>query len=455
MSELWPVKKLGDFSNIRYGYTEKASSEPIGPRFLRITDIKNGGVNWDEVPYCRITDEDFSKYQLEKGDIVFARTGATTGKSFLITESPDSVFASYLIRVQITDSAILPEFVYLYFQSASYWDMVNAGISGSAQGGFNASKLSELTIPIPPIEEQQRIVSILDEALKNSKSMLDECRKKLLNSVELFRSLLRSIFDQSQGNVSWNSNGIQFPKLEVFQPLNEQLPSSTRGRKETERTIEGNLSLSVGLPSIIPRKGWSWSKLTNLARLESGHTPSRRFPEYWGVGVPWIGIKDARNNYGKIIINTLEQTNELGLANSAARLLPKGTVCLSRTASVGYVVVMGTEMATSQDFVNWVCTPELDPHFLKFLLMAERDGFTNYSSGSVHQTIYFPEVKAFHICHPDVDTQRRIAEYLNGACLQFESLQELYKKEIEVMEQLGLSILEDAFNGKLTGGIAT
>ena len=133
MSELWPVKKLGDFSNIRYGYTEKASSEPIGPRFLRITDIKNGGVNWDEVPYCRITDEDFSKYQLEKGDIVFARTGATTGKSFLITESPDSVFASYLIRVQITDSAILPEFVYLYFQSASYWDMVNAGISGSAQ----------------------------------------------------------------------------------------------------------------------------------------------------------------------------------------------------------------------------------------------------------------------------------------------------------------------------------
>ncbi|MDC0502357.1 restriction endonuclease subunit S [Euryarchaeota archaeon] len=223
MSEQWPLKKLGDFSNIRYGYTEKASLEPIGPRFLRITDIKNGGVNWDEVPYCRITDEKFSKYQLKKGDIVFARTGATTGKSFLITESPDSVFASYLIRVQITDSAILPEYVYLYFQSASYWDMVNAGISGSAQGGFNASKLSDLKIPIPPLEVQLQIVSILSEALENISSATSNVVTKMNSGNEIFQSALNKYyckkeyyFEKQLGDVCKLRNGRAYKKKELL-----------------------------------------------------------------------------------------------------------------------------------------------------------------------------------------------------------------------------------------------
>jgi type I restriction enzyme S subunit len=96
--------------------------------------------------------------------------------------------------------------------------------------------------------------------------------------------------------------------------------------------------------------------LTVLARLESGHTPSRKHPEYWGGNIPWIGIQDARANDGQVIEDTEEKTNELGIENSSARVLPEKTVCLSRTASVGYVVIMGRPMATSQDFVNWVCS---------------------------------------------------------------------------------------------------
>ena len=221
MSTPWPVKKLGEFSKIRYGYTEKSSSKPIGPRFLRITDIKNGGVNWDDVPYCRITDEDFSKYQLEKGDIVFARTGATTGKSFLVTEAPDAVFASYLIRVQITDATILPDFVYFYFQTASYWEMVNAGISGSAQGGFNASKLSELTIPIPPIKEQQRIISILKHAFETI-SISQKISKSELNVLMNYSNLRLILLNPPilQGNLLGDvcklRNGRAYKKTELL-----------------------------------------------------------------------------------------------------------------------------------------------------------------------------------------------------------------------------------------------
>src|SRR4029079_19297053 len=101
--------------------------------------------------------------------------------------------------------------------------------------------------------------------------------------------------------------------------------------------------------------------------------------------------------------NTDDATSDLGIANPSARLLPANTVCLSRTASVGYVVVMGRPMATSQDFVNWMCFEALDPNFLMDVFLSSGDDLLRFASGSVHQTIYFPEAKAFHICHPPLD----------------------------------------------------
>ncbi|QQR75346.1 MAG: restriction endonuclease subunit S [Holophagales bacterium] len=191
--------------------------------------------------------------------------------------------------------------------------------------------------------------------------------------------------------------------------------TATGGRTATTRHIPPKLALAVGMPATPAPKGWKWSALTDLARLESGHTPSRNHPEYWGGSIPWLGIRDARAHDGRRIDETEETINKLGIENSSARLLPAGTVCLSRTASVGYVVVMGRPMATSQDFVNWVCSKDLDPGFLKYLLIAEGDGLLRFASGSVHQTIYFPEVKAFHICHPPRPEQQRIVALLDEA----------------------------------------
>lgn len=190
------------------------------------------------------------------------------------------------------------------------------------------------------------------------------------------------------------------------------LETKTGGRAATTGVVPGDVALSVGNPGTHLPLGWSWRLLTDVARLESGHTPSRRHPEYWGGDVPWIGIRDATGNHGNVIYTTNQYTNELGLRNSSARLLPAGTVCLSRTASVGYVVVMGVPMATSQDFVNWVCGPELDHRFLKYILLAERTAFMRFASGTTHQTIYFPEVKAFHVALPPLTVQRRISDLL-------------------------------------------
>jgi type I restriction enzyme, S subunit len=163
----------------------EAGSEPVGPRFLRITDIQDDDeVDWNTVPWCEAPTA--SGNELAVGDIVFARTGATTGKSYLIRECPDrAVFASYLIRVRLGDRAV-PEYVAHYFRSAGYWRQITASTRGVAQPGVNATSLRQLTVPLPPIEEQRRIAAILDRA--------DELRTKRRAALAHLDSLTQSIF---------------------------------------------------------------------------------------------------------------------------------------------------------------------------------------------------------------------------------------------------------------------
>ncbi len=194
--EGWTEQRLGDLSRINYGYTESASDEKVGPHFLRITDIQENGVEWDSVPYCRIDAKAIPKYRLIDGDIVFARTGASTGKSYLVTNPPESVFASYLIRLQLSRKELLPQFLNLYFQSPLYWSAVRAGVSGSAQGGFNASKLGELLIPYPKSsEEQLSVVAHLNELAEETQSLTRLYERKLAALEELKKSLLQQAFN--------------------------------------------------------------------------------------------------------------------------------------------------------------------------------------------------------------------------------------------------------------------
>ncbi len=225
--------------------------------------------------------------------------------------------------------------------------------------------------------------------------------------------------------------------------------TATGGRNATTRHILPKTALAVGMPSTPAPEGWRWSPLTSLARLELGHTPSRNHPEYWGGDIPWIGIQDAKAHHGRRIYDTAQKVNELGIANSSARVLPENTVCLSRTASVGYVVVTGRPMATSQDFVNWVCSEHLDHDFLKYLFIAEDEDLLRFSSGAVHPTIYFPEVKAFHICHPPIAEQRRIVATLNALRIEAEHLRSIHQRKLDALDELEESFLHQAFTGQL------
>ncbi|SDG73101.1 type I restriction enzyme, S subunit [Pseudomonas benzenivorans] len=222
--------------------------------------------------------------------------------------------------------------------------------------------------------------------------------------------------------------------------------TATGGRGASARHIPPKLALAVGLPSCTPPTGWQWRALGDMARLESGHTPSRRHPEYWGGAVPWISIRDAKAHHGRTIDDTAEKTNELGIKNSSARLLPARTVCLSRTASVGYVVVTAQPMATSQDFVNWICGEELEPEFLQYLFLAEGADLLRFASGAVHQTIYFPEAKAFHACVPSRAEQQRIVAILDEAFDGIAKARANAEKNLQNARALFASHLQSVFN---------
>lgn len=162
--EEWEVVRLGEVDkSIDYGHTAAATNEEVGPKFLRITDIQDNKVNWDLVPFCEISKSLIEKYQLRDYDIVFSRTGATTGKSYLIKNPPYSIFASYLIRVRLDSKVINPKFIEFFFYSYYYWKQILSNLSGSAQEGFNASKLKNLFIPHPPLPEQQKIAEVLSQ----------------------------------------------------------------------------------------------------------------------------------------------------------------------------------------------------------------------------------------------------------------------------------------------------
>ncbi len=148
---------------IDYGFTASADFSVREPRLLRITDIQNGSVDWNQVPGCRITPDEEAEKRLSAGDIVFARTGATTGKCFLIKHAPRAVFASYLIRLRATDE-VLPHYLYAFFQSDRYWHQIKGAIRGAAQGGVNSTTLSSLVLPLPDLMEQRQIAGQLEEA---------------------------------------------------------------------------------------------------------------------------------------------------------------------------------------------------------------------------------------------------------------------------------------------------
>jgi len=172
-------------TDISYGVTTSAADNRFGPRLLRITDIGANGVDWDRVPGCFISEVERRKSALEDGDIVIARTGGTVGKSFLVENPPNSVFASYLIRLKPNRTVVLPEYLNLFLGSASYWNQLRAAAMGAAQPNVNSTTLSAIEINVPSTEEQALMISPLKAQLASIEKASRAAEAQLLEVSQL------------------------------------------------------------------------------------------------------------------------------------------------------------------------------------------------------------------------------------------------------------------------------
>lgn len=175
-------------ASVSYGYTASSNLEPIGPKFLRITDLTSKGVDWATVPHC--SQPGTRQYELKGGDIVVARTGATTGKSYLINDPPTgAVYASYLIKLD-TLASFPASFLAFFMKGPSYWEQIMVVSKGSAQPGANATILGGLHVPVPPAVEMRemqllittrlRAVSLLSKPVEDATSRLGSLDQSIL-----------------------------------------------------------------------------------------------------------------------------------------------------------------------------------------------------------------------------------------------------------------------------------
>lgn len=228
--------------------------------------------------------------------------------------------------------------------------------------------------------------------------------------------------------------------------------------------VEGKLTSSdlaeATLPWLKSRPAhWREAKLTLVARLGTGHTPSRSHPEWWeNCKIPWITtgeVTQMRSDRIEFITETRERISELGVENSSAEVHPAGTVVLCRTASAGYSAIMGREMATSQDFATWTCGNLLRPRFLLLCLRAMRqDLLGRLAMGSTHQTIYMPDIESIRLPLPPTAEQDAVVEAVWGSLRELDVAQDRLTEQIGLLHERRQTLITAAVTGELDIGIA-
>ena len=312
LPEGWEWTRLGCITDvIQYGLSN--SAESTGDyRLLRITDIQNGCVNWDTVPFTS-TDEP-EKYLLHKDDIVFARTGATVGKSFLITDLPyASVYASYLIRIRLING-ISANYIYHFFNSYCYWEQVTDKAVGVGQPNCNGTALRELFIPLPSQAEQNRIVPVADKLLK----IVDTITSEQESLTELIQTTKSKILDLAiRGKLlpqDPNDEPASVP-LERIRAEKEELIKQGKIKRDKKDSVifkgddnsyyekVGNKlncideEISFKLP-----EGWAFIRLKTAWELISGRDLSPSDYNDKNDGIPYItGASNFKNGHVSLV----------------------------------------------------------------------------------------------------------------------------------------------------------
>ena len=352
LPEGWVWARLRSLSaQINYGVSN--SAERSGShKLLRITDIDQQKVDWNSVPYTAVDEATATNCRVSDGDILFARIGATVGKTYLATGTPrNTVYASYLIRVQ----ALLCDAHYLinFFDTPYYWEEISSNAVGSGRPNVNGTVLSGLFVPVPPLAEQHRIVGALGKYL----ALVDEIERDQADLGGLFAQLRSKVLDLAvRGELVERDPGDE-PASELLARIREEkLAMVGRGelkpkdvkndtvifagsdglRYEKPADGKGKAKCIEGeIPFEIP-EGWSWARLNNIVQLTSGVDLIKTEYNADHKGIPYItGASNFENGY--LIENRWTETPK--------RISNKGELLFTCKGTVGEMAINRFEAA--------------------------------------------------------------------------------------------------------------
>ena len=404
MSHRVPLRDLcAPIRGVTFGAGQASADRQPGYVACLTTSAVQDRVNWESRRYVPLAAVANPIQMLKSGDVLVstANSKALVGKSAIVIDVPEPTTFGAFVTVFRPREGVSHDWLALLLRSPRVLRALSALASNTTNiSNLNVGAAMDMLVDAPASEDQSAIAAKARAALSTAELCAQGARAISADAAMVRSSVLRTAFGER-------------PPISV---------------------------------AVLATNGQALTRLLDLARLESGHTPSRRRPEWWGGPVPWLALPDIRKLHGKLAHETTENINDAGLANSSARLLPVGTVCVSRTASIGFVTMLGRSMATSQDFCNWVCDPErLDPEFLMYAFMASQETLRELGSGAVHKTIYMPTIKSFHIAAPPIEEQRRIARTLRDQLAAAEALHKRLAERQAEIERLPQRILAAAF----------
>jgi len=424
--EGWEWTRLGNLSSlIQYGLSNSAEAQGTH-RLLRITDIQDGKVNWKDVPFTTV--ENAENYLLRKDDIVFARTGATVGKSFLVTELPfESVYASYLIRIRLFD-CISPSYLYQFFNSYCYWEQITDKSVGVGQPNCNGTSLKELFIPLPPLHEQKRIVPAANALLKYA-SVIESERASLQEIINLAKSKILDLAirgklvppDPNDEPASVLLERIRAEKEELIRQgkIKRYKKESFifRGDDNSYYRYKNGKAVCIDddLPYEVPN-GWIWAILPEVVLFQEG--PGILKKDFRDEGIPLIRISGLQSD--KVLLDGCNYLDPVMVENKWKHFkLELGDVILCTSASIGKASIVGPEAVGAIPYtgqIRFKMTQSLIREY--FLYFANSDTYLNQidrmKTGNCIQHYGPTHLKEVYIPIPPIEEQERIIKQLSS-----------------------------------------
>ena len=452
-----PVRLEQLIEGTQYGYNASALQSGKN-KFLRISDIHESKVNWETVPYCNCNDE--KTYLLKKDDILIARTGGTTGKSFKIDNPPaHSIYAGYLIRIR-AKQGVSPDYIYLFLHSFAYWSQIVNLNERNFRPKANAENLKSLILPDCPTDIQNDAVKIsngelvkgyeeLYSAIEKALSEYDktqEVQKLLSDQLTQLENLNQAILQEAvQGKLVKQSRLLSGPKDEPAIELLKRI----KAEKATLRQAQGKGKKEKPLPPIKPEEipfeipeNWVWCRLGEITDYGSSPKaePSDLKNDTWVLDLEDIE-KTTSNLLCKIRFN---ERNSL----STKSVFKKGDVLYSKLRPyLDKVIVADEDGVCTTEILPLKCFADLNPFYLKFAL--KRADFLKYvnskTKGMKMPRLGTKDGEMALIPLPPLSEQKSIVTEIEKQLAKTKQLKEHIISNQQATEQLLKALLHQAF----------